>query len=139
MVVHFVYHAIQDPLQKGKCHALLSSPCWSIPASERPYKENGDADLIFKIINYNIKILLVKRFYLPARKVTTIIRRGGKECKWNRKELIVDKASVDWEQRHQQNNITTPKSHLRDVIKLLFFTPRFHVSGLIEKMQIPKI
>lgn len=40
-------------------------------------------------------MLPVKRFDLPAREVTTIISRGGKEWKWNRKELVIDKASVD--------------------------------------------
>lgn len=40
-------------------------------------------------------MLPIKGFNLPARKVTTIIRRGSKDCEWDRKELIIDKASVD--------------------------------------------
>jgi hypothetical protein len=34
-------------------------------------------------------------FDSPARKVTTLICRGAEEFKWDRKELIIDQASVD--------------------------------------------
>jgi len=74
-------------------HFYQAHSC-SIPASETSFKKK-DGDLIFKSIKHNITMLPIKRFNLPAREVTTIISRGGKECKWNRKELIIDKASVD--------------------------------------------
>lgn len=57
---------------------------------------------------------------LPAREISTSIGRGPKYVKWDRKEFIVYQSSIDREQGHHQDDITTTKYHPCYVPKFLF-------------------
>lgn len=93
-----------------------------IPASQKDTRKHVNGHRL-KITRHNTKyyMLWTKGLILPARKVTACICWGTKEFKRDRKELIIDQTSEDWEEGHQQNNITTSKCHLHDISKFLFF------------------